>query len=129
VAHDGSLDEQFAYFATEELWFPSGSTVTLGQPGAYAKQSVDFVKNWKTPMLVVPAEEITTRETGGFATSPRCSVGNPEQALYFPDENHRAQAEQQCPVVRHRARLAGSLDEARRPRVKRARRRSAFDWA
>ena len=31
VCHDGNLDETMAYYQTEELWFPSGST--RGCPG------------------------------------------------------------------------------------------------
>ena len=56
VAHDGNLDERFAYFATEELWFPEwehGGT-PWDNPQGYAKHNpVDFVKNWKTPTLVI----------------------------------------------------------------------------
>ena len=93
VAHDGNLDERFAYFATEELWFPEweqGGT-PWDNPQGYAKHNpVDFVKNWKTPMLVVHgAKDYRVVETGGFATFTALQRrGIPSKLLYFPDENH-----------------------------------------
>jgi dipeptidyl aminopeptidase/acylaminoacyl peptidase len=93
VAHDGNLDERFAYFATEELWFPEwehGGT-PWDNPKAYAKHNpVDFVKNWKTPTLVVHGgKDYRVVETGGFATFTALQrMGIPSKFLYFPDENH-----------------------------------------
>ena len=93
VSHDGNLDERFAYFATEELWFPEwehGGT-PWDNPQAYAKHNpVDFVKNWKTPMLVVHGgKDFRVVETGGFATFTALQrKGIPSKFLYFPDENH-----------------------------------------
>jgi len=93
VAHDGNLDERFAYFATEELWFPEwehGGT-PWENPQGYAKHNpVDFVKNWKTPTLVVHGgKDYRVVETGGFATFTALQrKGIPSRFLYFPDENH-----------------------------------------
>jgi dipeptidyl aminopeptidase/acylaminoacyl peptidase len=56
VCHDGNLDERFAYFDTEELWFPEWEHrgTPWENPQGYAKVNpIDFVKNWKTPTLVV----------------------------------------------------------------------------
>ena len=93
VVHDGNLDERFAYFATEELWFPEwehGGT-PWEHPEGYAKQNpVDFVKNWKTPTLVIHGgRDYRVVETGGFATFTALQRMNiPSRFLYFPDENH-----------------------------------------
>jgi dipeptidyl aminopeptidase/acylaminoacyl peptidase len=93
VAHDGNLDEQFAYFATEELWFPEwehGGT-PWDNPGGYAKHNpVDFVKNWKTPMLIVHGgKDYRVVDTSGFASFTVLQRrGIPSKLLYFPDENH-----------------------------------------
>jgi dipeptidyl aminopeptidase/acylaminoacyl peptidase len=93
VTHDGNLDERFAYFATEELWFPEwehGGT-PWENPEGYAKHNpVDFVKNWKTPTLVVHgAKDFRVVETGGFGTFTALQrKGIPSRLLYFPDENH-----------------------------------------
>jgi dipeptidyl aminopeptidase/acylaminoacyl peptidase len=93
VAHDGNLDERFAYFATEELWFPEwehGGT-PWDNPQGYAKHNpADLVKNWKTPTLVVHgAKDFRVVETGGFATFTALQrMGIPSKLLYFPDESH-----------------------------------------
>ncbi len=93
VVHDGNLDERFAYFATEELWFPEwehGGT-PWDNPEGYAKQNpVDLVKNWKTPTLVVHGgQDFRVVDTGGFASFTALQrKGIPSKFLYFPDENH-----------------------------------------
>ncbi len=93
VTHDGNLDERFAYYATEELWFPEwehGGT-PWDNPEGYAKHNpVDFVKNWKTPTLVVHGgRDYRVVETGGFGTFTALQrKGIPSRFLYFPDENH-----------------------------------------
>ncbi len=93
VAHDGNLDERAAYFDTEELWFPEhdhqGTPWT--NPESYEKQSpVNFVKNWKTPMLVVhSAHDYRIPETAGMSTFNALQrLGIPSKFLYFPDETH-----------------------------------------
>jgi dipeptidyl aminopeptidase/acylaminoacyl peptidase len=93
VSHDGNLDERFAYYATEELWFPEwehGGT-PYDNPAGYAKHNpVDLVKNWKTPILVVHGGlDFRVVDTGGFATFTAAQrKGIPSKFLYFPDENH-----------------------------------------
>ncbi|MEO8381823.1 MAG: S9 family peptidase [Acidobacteriota bacterium] len=93
VVHDGNLDERFAYYATEELWFPEwehGGT-PWDNPEGYARHNpVDFVKNWKTPTLVVHGgRDYRVVDTGGFATFTALQrKGIPSRFLYFPDENH-----------------------------------------
>jgi len=93
VAHDGNLDERFAYFATEELWFPEwehGGT-PWESPAGYAKHNpVDHVAKWKTPTLVIHGgKDYRVVETGGFATFTALQrKGIPSRFLYFPDENH-----------------------------------------
>ena len=93
VNHDGNLDERLAYFDTEELWFPEwdheGTPWT--NPEGYEKHNpVNFVKNWKTPMLVVHGEHdyrvVVTQGISTFNALQR--LGIPSKFLYFPDENH-----------------------------------------
>ena len=93
VSHDGNLDERFAYYATEELWFPEwehGGT-PWENPAGYAKHNpVDHVGKWKTPTLVVHGgKDYRVVDTGGFATFTALQrKGIPSKFLYFPDENH-----------------------------------------
>ena len=93
VVHDGNLDERFAYFATEELWFPEwehGGTPWDNPQGYDEHNPVDFVKNWKTPMLVIHGgKDYRVVDTGGFASFTALQrKGIPSKFLYFPDENH-----------------------------------------
>ncbi len=93
VSHDGNLDERFAYYATEELWFPEwehGGT-PWDNPAGYAKHNpVDLVKNWKTPILVVHGgRDYRVVDTGGLGTFTAAQrKGIPSKLLYFADENH-----------------------------------------
>jgi dipeptidyl aminopeptidase/acylaminoacyl peptidase len=93
VCHDGNLDERFAYFDTEELWFPEWENG--GPPWkegtAYTRHNpVDFVKNWKTPMLVIHGQkDFRIPYTQGLATFTALQrKGVPSKLLIFPDENH-----------------------------------------
>jgi dipeptidyl aminopeptidase/acylaminoacyl peptidase len=93
VVHDGNLDERFAYYATEELWFPEWEHGGLPweNPAGYAKHNpIDFVQNWKTPTMVVHGgQDFRVVETGGMGTFTALQRrGIPSQFLYFPDENH-----------------------------------------
>ena len=87
------LDERYAYYATEELWFPEwehGGT-PWENPAGYSKHNpVDLVKNWKTPVLVVHGGlDYRVVDTGGIATFTAAQrKGIPSKMLYFPDENH-----------------------------------------
>ncbi len=93
VNHDGNLDERMAYFDTEELWFPEwdhqGTPWT--NPEGYEKQNpINFVKNWKTPMLVIHgAHDYRVVDTQGISTFTALQRrGIPSKLLYFPDESH-----------------------------------------
>jgi dipeptidyl aminopeptidase/acylaminoacyl peptidase len=94
VNHDGNIDERMAYFDTEELWFPEWDHLGTpwDNPAGYEKHNpVNFVENWKTPMLVIHgALDFRVADTqqglGTFNALQR--LGIPSKLLYFPDENH-----------------------------------------
>lgn len=93
VNHDGNLDERMAYFNTEELWFPEWDHrgTPWDNPGGYEKHNpVNYVKHWRTPMLVIHgAHDFRVVDTQGLATfSALQRKGIPSKLLYFPDENH-----------------------------------------
>ncbi|MGK5078971.1 prolyl oligopeptidase family serine peptidase [Janthinobacterium sp. HLX7-2] len=93
VNHDGVFDTRGMAYATEELWFTEWEN---GGPyyDAVAKHEqfnpVNYVKNWKTPMLVVQGDLDfripTTQGLGTFTALQR--QGIPSKLLVFPDENH-----------------------------------------
>lgn len=93
VSHDGNLDERFAYFDTEELWFPEWEH---GGPPWDAKATyglhnpLDHVAKWRVPMLVVHgSKDYRVVETQGIATFTALQRrGIPSRFLSFPDENH-----------------------------------------
>ncbi len=93
VNHDGNLDERMAYYNTEELWFPEWDHMGTpwDNPEGYEKHNpVNFVGNWKTPMLVIHGawdfRVVDTQGMGTFNALQR--QGIPSKLLYFPDENH-----------------------------------------
>jgi dipeptidyl aminopeptidase/acylaminoacyl peptidase len=93
VCHDGNLDERFAYFDTEELWFPEWDHkgTPWENPEGYSKHNpIDHVAKWKTPMLVIHGgQDFRVVETQGMATFNLLQRrGIPSKFLYFPDENH-----------------------------------------
>ncbi len=93
VSHDGNLDERAAYFDTEELWFPEWDHqgTPWDNPRGYEKHNpVNYVKNWKTPMLIIHgAQDFRVVETQGLSSfSALQRRGIPSRLLYFPDENH-----------------------------------------
>jgi dipeptidyl aminopeptidase/acylaminoacyl peptidase len=93
VNHDGNIDERMAYFDTEELWFPEWDHLGTpwDNPAGYEKHNpVNFVKNWKTPMLVIHgALDFRVADTQGLGTFNALQrLGIPSKLLYFPDENH-----------------------------------------
>jgi len=93
VNHDGNLCERMAYYDTEELWFPEWDRVGTpwDNPENYEKHNpVNFVKNWKTPMLVIHgAQDFRVADTQGLGTFNALQRrGIPSKLLYFPDENH-----------------------------------------
>jgi len=93
VSHDGNLDERFAYFATEELWFPEwehGGT-PWENPAGYARHNpVDHIASWRVPTLVIHgALDYRVSDVEGIAMFTALQRrGVPSRLLYFPDENH-----------------------------------------
>jgi dipeptidyl aminopeptidase/acylaminoacyl peptidase len=93
VNHDGVFDNRGMAYATEELWFTeweNGGTY-YDAPAKYEQfNPVNYVKNWKTPMLVVQGDLDfripTTQGLGTFTALQR--QGIPSKLLVFPDENH-----------------------------------------
>jgi dipeptidyl aminopeptidase/acylaminoacyl peptidase len=93
VNHDGNLDERMAYYDTDELWFPEWDHLGTpwDNPESYEKQNpVNFVKNWKTPMLVIHGgRDFRVADTQGLGTFNALQRrGIPSKLLYFPDESH-----------------------------------------
>jgi len=93
VNHDGNLCERMAYYDTEELWFPEWDRegTPWDNPENYEKHNpVNFVKNWKTPMLVIHgAQDFRVADTQGLGTFNALQRREiPSKLLYFPDENH-----------------------------------------
>ena len=93
IAHDGNLDERAAYYETEELWFPEWDHMGTpwDNPRSYEKHNpANFIKNWKTPMLVVHGGQdfriVVAQGLGTFNVLQRLDI--PSKLLYFPDENH-----------------------------------------
>ncbi len=93
VQHDGLFDMRSFYYSTEELWFPRWD---FG--GSYAQQKetyerwnpVNYVDNWRTPMLVIAGErDFRVPYTQGLQSFTALQErGIPSQLLVFPDENH-----------------------------------------
>ena len=93
VCHDGIFDTRFAYYDTEEVWFPEWEhhATPFEKPEEYSKVNpVEFVKNWKTPTLVIHGGlDFRIPDTHGmaaFTALQRRKV--PSRFLQFPDENH-----------------------------------------
>jgi len=93
VSHDGNIDERMAYYDTEEIWFPEWdhNGTPWENPEGYEKHNPqNFVKHWKTPMLVIHGgQDFRVVETQGMGSFTACQrKGIPSKFLYFPDENH-----------------------------------------
>lgn len=93
VNHDGNLDEHFAYYDTEELWFPEwehGGPPWEKRDGYQKHNPIDHVAKWKVPMLVVHGgKDYRVVDTQGIATFTALQRrGIPSRFLHFPDENH-----------------------------------------
>ena len=93
VSHDGVFNLASMYGATEELWFTDwefkGTPWT--NPEMYEKWSPHmFVKNFKTPMLVIHGEldyRVPIGEGLQLFTALQ-RMGVESKLLYFPDEGH-----------------------------------------
>ena len=93
IDHDGVFDARMMYYATDELWFEekeNGGT-PWEHPANYEKfNPVDYVKNWRVPMLVVHSANDfripITQGLGAFTALQRRGI--PSEFLTFPDETH-----------------------------------------
>jgi dipeptidyl aminopeptidase/acylaminoacyl peptidase len=95
VSHDGVFDIRAMSYETEELWFTEWE---FGgppyEPAAAAIMErwnpVNFVQNWRTPMLVIHSERDYripySQGLGVFNALQRRNI--PSRLLEFPDENH-----------------------------------------
>jgi dipeptidyl aminopeptidase/acylaminoacyl peptidase len=93
VCHDGNLDERMAYYDTDELWFPEWDHrgTPWEDPGNYAEVNpVEFVGNWKTPMLVIHGmKDFRIPYSQGLGTFTALQRrGIPSRLIVYPDENH-----------------------------------------
>jgi len=93
VSHDGVFDLRSMWGATEELWFPEWEQLGTPwtNPEQYTKWSPSyFVKNFKTPMLVVHSQNDyrVPLEQGLQLFSSLQRMNVPSKLLYFPDEDH-----------------------------------------
>ncbi len=94
IQHDGVFDSRAMAYETEELWFDEwehGGKAYYEDPAAFEKWNpVNFVANWKTPMLVVTGEkDFRIPYTQGLATFTALQrKGIASKLLVFPDENH-----------------------------------------
>ncbi len=93
VCHDGVFNLESMYGSTEELWFPEWEY--KGTPWTnrdmYVRWSPhQFVKNFKTPMLVVHgANDFRVPESQAFELFTALQkMGVKSKFLYFPDETH-----------------------------------------
>lgn len=93
VSHDGVYNLTSMYGATEELWFTDWEFKgrPWDNPEMYEKWSPhNFVKNFKTPMLVIHNEldyRVPVGEGLQLFTALQLQ-GVPSKLLYFPDEGH-----------------------------------------
>jgi dipeptidyl aminopeptidase/acylaminoacyl peptidase len=93
VSHDGMFNTISAYGSTEELWFPEWEfkgTPWTNKP-IYDKWSPsNFVKNFKTPTLVVHGQlDYRLDVSEGFQLFTALQkMKVPSKMLYFPDEGH-----------------------------------------
>jgi len=93
VDHDGVFDPVSMAGTTEELWFVDwefGGT-PYGNRALYEKWSpLNFVQNWKTPMLIVHSQlDYRVDLSEGYQAFTALKVrGVPAKFLYFPDEGH-----------------------------------------
>jgi dipeptidyl aminopeptidase/acylaminoacyl peptidase len=93
VDHDGVFNTVSMAGSTEELWFTDwefGGTVYANR-ALYEKWSpLNFVGNWKTPMLIVHSQlDYRVDLSEGYqAFTAAKRMGVDAKFLYFPDEGH-----------------------------------------
>ena len=94
VQHDGVFDARAMAYETEELWFDEwehGGKAYYEDPQAFEKWNpVNYVQNWKTPMLVITGEkDFRIPYTQGLATFTALQRrGIPSRLMVNPNENH-----------------------------------------
>jgi dipeptidyl aminopeptidase/acylaminoacyl peptidase len=93
VNHDGIFDTRSMYYTTEELWFTEWENggPYYQNPELHERfNPANFVKNWRTPMLVIHGEQdFRVPDTQGIATFTALQRrGIESKLLFFPDENH-----------------------------------------
>jgi len=94
VQHDGVFDARAMAYETEELWFDEwehGGKPYYEAPAEYEKWNpVNYVQDWKTPMLVITGEKDYripyTQGLAAFTALQRRNI--PSRLLVNPDENH-----------------------------------------
>ncbi|HEY4954776.1 MAG TPA: S9 family peptidase, partial [Gemmatimonadaceae bacterium] len=93
VSHDGIFNTESAYGSTEELWFPEWEfkgTPWTSRPIYERWSPSNFVKNFKTPTLVVHSQlDYRLDVSEGFQLFTALQkMKVPSKMLYFPDEGH-----------------------------------------
>jgi dipeptidyl aminopeptidase/acylaminoacyl peptidase len=94
VQHDGVFDARAMAYETEELWFDEwehGGHPYYEAPQEFEKWNpVNYVQNWKTPMLVITGEKDYripyTQGIAAFTALQRRNI--PSRLVVNPDENH-----------------------------------------
>lgn len=93
ISHAGPFNKVSMYGTTEELWFEEwnmGGTPWTNRETYERWSPVNFVKNFKTPMLVIQGgRDFRVPESEAFQTFTALQrMGVPSRFLYFPDEGH-----------------------------------------
>jgi dipeptidyl aminopeptidase/acylaminoacyl peptidase len=93
VDHDGVFNTASMAGSTEELWFTDwefGGTVYANRALYEQWSPLNFVQNWKTPMLIVHSQlDYRVDLSEGYqAFTAAKRMGVPAKFLYFPDEGH-----------------------------------------
>ena len=102
VNHDGAFSVISKFYGTDELWFQKAEFCPYDKIGCnpfdgkeiregYERNSPErFVKNWKTPMLIIHGgKDMRVPLTEGLQAFTALQMQNIEsQFLYFPLENH-----------------------------------------
>lgn len=99
IDHDGVFDNRMMGYATEELWFSkheNGGTPWENPQGYEQFNPIDYVKNWKVPMLIVHSQHDyrIPVEQGIAAFTALQMRGIESKYLYFPNESHWVQKPQ-----------------------------------
>ncbi len=93
VNHDGLFDQRMMYYSTEELWFPEwefGGPAYQNPRGYEQFNPVEFVSEWRTPILVIHGEQDFrvpySQGLAAFTAAQRRGIDS--RLLIFPQENH-----------------------------------------